>query len=531
MKRLLTIIFLSSLLILPGCFELDEIFTLNPDGSGKVVVETIFQEINLSDSDDSDPQEKLISAVTSLLEQSKGVEAWKDVTYRIEPDGRIYFKGIAYFNDINELDLHNIGIIDVTLNKNKQGQLTLELGKTKKDQSDDTTDPASLTDEQLQKKITKAKMQYQQSINMVRPMLTGMEEKMQVHLPSKVITATGSHETNPDGSISFAVSGTALLEEMDAIMADDKRLADIIKNGGDPMKDAPITPVKIILEPSTQPLFDYQKELAQAQLDYPKIEKKLGIIPTVAPASENNAAASGAVTLTNARIGGVRLISESNQDEGIRPFNYDKGYTLSIVADLTGSITKVREAVITKAIADTGADLLLENEWDRKIHFTTLTDNKKHIIFDVNLTIPDKNVKGLKEIAGHLDCLIANKTEKVNLGFAKLAKDAAGKKHQAKITKFTKEKDWSDKLVHVLAFKLKLNRDTIKNVIFQTPDGKKVDANSGSTMFGDKSTTFEYNRKTPFPPNAQIIIEVYKDAQKQKIPFNLKNLNLLGQPQ
>jgi len=77
---------------------------------------------------------------------------------------------------------------------------------------------------------------------------------------------------------------------------------------------------------------------------------------------------------------------------------------------------------------------------------------------------------------------------------------------------------------------LGLNRDTIKTVIFQTSDGKKIDAKSGSTMFGENSTTFEYNRETPFPLDMRILIEVYQDAQKQKLPFKLENLNLLGQP-
>ena len=529
MNRLYTIIFLSSLLILNGCFELEEIFTLNPDGSGKVEVTAVFQgmDFSLNGSDDNDPQGKLISAVTALLEQSKGIDTWKNVTYNIKEDGRIFFQATAYFKDINKVELHNLGVIDVAFNSNKQGQLVLVLGDTKEDKTNDPAEPDALNKEQLQKQITNAKMEYQQSINMARLMLADMKEKMIFHLPAKVIKATGSYQTEPDGAVSFAISGAVLLKEMDAIMQDDKRLAEIIKSGDDPMEDAPITPVKILLEPSSQPLFNYQKELAKAQADYQRTQKKLGMIPTIAPSDEKM---SGAVTLTNVRIGGVRLITESDQDEGIRPFNYDQGYTLSVVADLTGSITQVREACITKATTDTGTDLLPENEWDRKIHFTTLTENKKHIVFDVNLNVPDKKVKGLKEVSGHLDCLIANSTEKVNLGFEKLAEGAKGKLHQAKITKLTKEKNWSDELVHVLEFQLKLSRYMIKNVMFQSADGSEIETKSGSTMYGDNSTTFEYNRKIPFPPDTRIVIEVYQNAQKQKVPFKLENLNLLGQP-
>lgn len=526
MNRLLNIITLVSLLILSGCFELEEIFTLNPDGSGKVHLTAVFQDVNLNldGAADSDPREKLTATVTALLEQSQGIDAWQDVTYRIEPDGRIFFQATAYFSDINQVDLHNLGAVDVAWSKNKQGQIILRLGETSKNQNEK---PEALTEAQIKEQITKAKIQYQQSINFMRPMLEGMKENMTFHLPARVESADESCQTKPDGTVSFAVNGSELLKELDALMQDDTRLAEMIRSGADPMKDAPIAPATVVLAPAERPLFNYQQELAAAQKDFHATQKKLGMIPTITTA---DAQGSGAVSLSNVRIGGVRLITEADSEAGIRPFNYDQGYALSIIADVTGPITKIREAFVTKAVTDTDADLLPENEWDRKIHFPTLTENKRHLIFDLQLALPDKKAKGIKEISGHLECLIADKTKTANLGFDTFAKDAAGKQYQAQITKLTQEKNWSDKLVHALEFKVKLSRYMIKSVAFQSPDGRAIEADSGSTMYGDNSTTFEYYRNQPFPPNTQIILDVYQDAKKQKIPFQLKNLTLLGQP-
>lgn len=281
MNRLRTIILLSILLALTGCFELEQIFTLNPDGSGKVEVKTVFHNkmLLVSNSGKSTPQEKLVSTIASLLEESKGIEAWKDVTYRIEKNDRVYFQATAYFNDINQLELHNTGVIDVALNPNAQGRLFLQLGKIKKEQTDKPSDSTPLTEQQLHKKMTKAKNKYQLYIIFLRPLFTKATETMIFYLPSKILTATGDYQTEPDGAVSYTITGAEILKEVDAIMRDDDRLADIIISGGDPLKDAPFPPANFTFEFSTQPLFDYQQEVAEAQAAYPEIKKKLGMTP------------------------------------------------------------------------------------------------------------------------------------------------------------------------------------------------------------------------------------------------------------
>jgi len=63
-KKLFLSTGLALLLLTSGCFDTQEDFTLNPDGSGKVVHECTFQSLNLNgNGDNEDPGKALTNAV------------------------------------------------------------------------------------------------------------------------------------------------------------------------------------------------------------------------------------------------------------------------------------------------------------------------------------------------------------------------------------------------------------------------------------------------------------------------------------
>ena len=57
---------LSLAILLTGCFDTKQEYTLNPDGSGKVVHESTFQHMNLNlgGPDATDPQARLVIAAS-----------------------------------------------------------------------------------------------------------------------------------------------------------------------------------------------------------------------------------------------------------------------------------------------------------------------------------------------------------------------------------------------------------------------------------------------------------------------------------
>jgi len=97
-----------------GCFEGKADITLNPDGTGKIVGEITFRptgpwavrRTSKSDLQPDDPETQMKEIVRTILKSSRGVEAWKDVSFKRLPDDRIQFKGTAYFEDISKVKIH-----------------------------------------------------------------------------------------------------------------------------------------------------------------------------------------------------------------------------------------------------------------------------------------------------------------------------------------------------------------------------------------------------------------------------------------
>ena len=87
--------------LLAGCFESKEEYVLNPDGSGKVIIVGSFETGMPGAPPSTDPKDAS-KQVKELLEKSKGIDAWTNVTYEQTKEGRIAFKGTAYFPKIAE---------------------------------------------------------------------------------------------------------------------------------------------------------------------------------------------------------------------------------------------------------------------------------------------------------------------------------------------------------------------------------------------------------------------------------------------
>jgi len=98
-------------LIMSGCIDTDDTFTINPDGSGKVVHIAMIplDGMQLNFGEDLSDEEKFQNTVKDELEKAKGVDAWKDVTFAKEGES-IRFEGTAYFKNLNKLKFHNSGI-------------------------------------------------------------------------------------------------------------------------------------------------------------------------------------------------------------------------------------------------------------------------------------------------------------------------------------------------------------------------------------------------------------------------------------
>ena len=94
-------------------------------------------------------------------------------------------------------------------------------------------------------------------------------------------------------------------------------------------------PVKAVVKVDAKPQFDFAGELAAAKAAMLAIFKALGGAVPVAVAP------TGSAELKSVKIGGVRWVKFEDRDRDIRPFNWTVGYTLSVIAELPGSVLRM----------------------------------------------------------------------------------------------------------------------------------------------------------------------------------------------
>ncbi|NOZ23218.1 MAG: hypothetical protein GXP25_19260 [Planctomycetes bacterium] len=523
-----------------GCIQTKQDYTLNPGGSGKVVVEATFQamQINLGNQKPNS-ETKLKKAVRETLKKSTGVAAWRDVEYKTTDKGKVFFKGTAYFDDLSRVQFKfggvDIDMLKPTLTQDAQGRMVLALKSKKKGKKGQKRKaPAQLTDDEVAIKVQDQKAKYLQAKPMMTAMLSEMKIEMSFRLPGKVVEVTNL-KTTDDGRLKIDFEGAKLLQIMDGLVADDQWMRKMVTSGRDVMGEGPAMdeamneklygekgPVRAVIAGNLKPLFDYKAELAAAKKEYEKITKDLGMAPPipVAPAKGGG--------LKSLRVGGIRLVYFSDWENRARPFNDKKGYTLSLVGKLPGSVLKVSGGELERAVADTGEDLMPEQKWDRKIHFPQLSRDETTVIFEVGMRLPGRNVKGIKEVAGTLEYLVAGAIKKVDLGMMEFKAGAKGQALNA-VVKSVKASRWQ-KGMQEMELQLECSYDAVKAVKLFDAAGAELKLAGSSRSGGGNRVTFNCSRRDGFPPRGKVVVEIHDKLQKYRIPFCLRNVSLLGKP-
>ena len=295
MKRIMGVALLAVLpLILVGCFEMKQDSTVNPDGSGKVLVEmtqAAMPPMNMGSGEAAkmDPEMMLKGFAKKILEGSKGIETWADVSIVTTDDGRMTFKGTGYFKDVTKVQSGEGDASGTTWAKDEKGGMVLTLDTSSKNSPEKgEAKPVPATEEEMTKAIQAAKMQWQQMKPMMEMMLAKLKMDMIFRLPGTLAEVEGFTK-QADGSVRVTIEGAKLLAVMDKRMADEDYLKAAIKAGKDPMQDkaegekmmneaAGIKgSLKARVTGDLKPAFDFEKEVAAAKAAYPKMIEKLGL--------------------------------------------------------------------------------------------------------------------------------------------------------------------------------------------------------------------------------------------------------------
>jgi hypothetical protein len=518
-------------LTLAGCLDLDEEYSINPDGSGKVKVRCAVTPMRFTAAKKS-PEELLKADVRETLEKCAGVDAWKDVTAVQRDDGKVEFSGTAYFKDFTKLKLTVMGVSSSmlkTMVARDGGALTVTVTPEQRDAP--PAEPVKLTEEQIQAKIKQERAKYLQSKPMIETFLKEAKVATRFNLPGAVGDVRCFKKTGPK-SVEIRMDGAALLGAVDQLMKDDAFLRKSVESGhdidksGPPMDDVLIEklfgqkgPIKASTTGALAPVFDYEAEAAKARAGMAELTAKYGAAATaVAPP-----AGAG---LKSAAVAGVQWVHAANDERGITPFSKGRpSLTVAITAELGGSALAAKEGKLLKALTDTGEDLLPKEEFEREIHFPRLSEDKTAITFDVPLLLPGPKAAGIKEISGTLVYTVADKTVDVDLGIHMFAKGAKGKAHEAEI----ENAEAGDESAEV-SLKIALGMDAIASIDFFDDKGVKVPSTrQGYSSSGDEST-IQFAIKGKLPKKGKIVAKLYDEPKTYEAPFKITDIDLLGRP-
>jgi hypothetical protein len=291
--------------MLAGCFEIKQDTSLNPDGSGKAAVELTMPDMGAmgmtmgmkEETPPPDPEVTLKQFAKQTLDDTKGVEAWSDVSFARTEDGRMKFKGTAYFKDFAAFRLSTgKGDNGPTFRKDDKGGMVLELPMP----SDEAKGPAAPAGpppsaEEMAKLIQAARLQYQQMRPMMEMMLGKMKVEMAFRLPGTLAEVSG-FQKQPDGSVRIAMDGAKMLQVMDQLNADDAYVRQTILAGKKPGADMDPAvaeklfgtkgPIKARVTGDLKPLFDYAAAVKAAKEAYPKMIESLGLDKVPPPAAQ-----------------------------------------------------------------------------------------------------------------------------------------------------------------------------------------------------------------------------------------------------
>lgn len=286
-RKILSILPLFLLTLLAqGCLDVKHRYTLNPDGSGKVTVESVVKPFSFEEPE-KNRKKQINDFVQGVIEGSEGVDVWKDINCTLLPDGKISFKGTAYFRDLNELNLKEVGLSRYTL-ETENGEMVLALSDKKEDdEAESSTESQNLTEEEIAAAIDSVKEQFQMARGMMAVFLEELKERNTFELPGSVRQVQGFTQ-NADGTIGMNYDGKRILAILDSMMEVPgfwrQMVLDKAKGKQGPEKEEEMMRLmfgaakpKATTVPGASPLFDYKGETTAARKKYPALLKRFGM--------------------------------------------------------------------------------------------------------------------------------------------------------------------------------------------------------------------------------------------------------------
>jgi hypothetical protein len=507
MRRWL-VLFLSFLAI--SCIESSKHYILNPDGSGKVMVAiktTPFQ---------GQGAQSVRDHLKDMLQGSGGVDVWADVSAQSLDDGRIHFKGTAYFKSIADVKIKNADDFAVKLEDvDKQTKrLVLSNKEEKKTKMESRREDMTLQEQ---------RSKYAQMKPMLAAFLATMKSDIIVDVPGTVKQTINFRRDKNRLMLNF--QGDKMMTALDELMADDGWLAEQVKQGRDIQASSPSGdalneklfgergPVQAIFTAASKNAFDYAKEVEQAKTVYESMLAGLGL-DNLLPVK----LASGG-QFKSLKVAKISL-SDIDDDAYVH-FGTSKRYQLTLLGELPGAVLNMTKGELRSATADNGDDLMPDSDWDREINWPQLSSAKNFVMFDVNLKLPAPGVQAVREMSGVVRYIVGSKTKFLESRLS-FSENSAGD-HGVTIEGIENEGEES-----VLKLEIEGAGHALKSVSFKDAAGRALEAREQSWSGSDDKAWYSFILTGPWPDKGSVVLEMYTDIKEYELPFSIGPVDLAG---
>jgi hypothetical protein len=255
---------------------------INPDGSGKIYLETIVTIPSQSPPGKAKPTPLAFGRqlAADLINGTRGVEVWADLDVTEVDATHAKIAATAYFKDLNALRMDQT-LMFVWKRDSEGATLSVERARTAVRAYKD------ITDAELDKLIAQAQEDYkdkQQKVLQIQ--LEAYKLQMTFTLPGEIANAQIFEKSGQD--VSLTLDGKKAMEALDDFMADRDALRATFRAGQDlPANDdimlaamfgkkGPIA-ARVKFASDAKPAFDYRTEVIVAQLGQSEMLKNAGV--------------------------------------------------------------------------------------------------------------------------------------------------------------------------------------------------------------------------------------------------------------
>ncbi|HBP20748.1 MAG TPA: hypothetical protein DEA08_23535 [Planctomycetes bacterium] len=497
-------------LALCGCLDVEDEWTINPDGSGKVT-HRVIQDVKAFPGSMKPTAKKLANEV---LEKSAGIEAWEDVETRTLEDGKLFFKGTGYFKDVTAVDLEH-AVIDPRFRR-EEGRLLVEL-EADRGKAGNSSGP------KMPKDIASQKMMLKMMGAQLSSMMGGLKGVTKLHLPGKVGAVEGFAQE--EGALVARVSAKRFKGLFDELSRDTEALkkADLAGPGGKERFEAMMTQALFgkggggtasIEVAGAKPRFDYAAALAAAKEKSKALFEKLGL-PIPGPDGP---------PLQGMRIGSLCYVHHKSAGDFSMMSDFQPHTQLKLSADLASKVLEVRGGRLLRAVDEAGNAILLGKHAKIEVQ---LRDQNKKVQLSLKTGLPQG--QGFKELHGYVEYLLPGESREVDLGIEALSDGSKGKEYSATIKKIRKQ-EWNDSRVIELELK-GIEASSIKGgMILDTQDQEReVEVHPGYSFNGKTTLRITTKPKSgDLPKQGRILLEIYTTRTRHKSYFTLEDLGRTG---